>query len=189
MERRKKTIRHAFEHQMLRDYYMKKPADFVDSMGRDGTLYRVYDAICRERGEENEYQPEQYSVDKLTTPDGRKALRLTMPMPEESPECYRIYAFYDETGKNPGFFTIERCREDAGRDSFVCRWLKIEEKPLMHMILDDAGSKDEFEHITDLYEGCAAEEIYRILEETKANAKPLSEEETKLFTDAVKKAV
>ena len=177
MERKQKSFRHSFEHQMLRDYYMKKPTDFVDTMGRDGTLYRVYDAICRERGKENLYQPEEYSADMLVTPAGVKALRLTMPMPEESPECYRIYAFYDETGMNPGFFTIESCWEDADRDSFICRWLKLEGKPMMHMILDDAGTKDEFEHIADLYKGCAAEEIYRILEEAKAKAKPLSQEE------------
>lgn len=177
MERKQKSFRHSFEHQMLRDYYMKNPMDFVDTMGRDGTLYRVYDSICRERGEENLYLPEEYSADMLTTPDGVKALRLTMPMPEESPECWRIYAFCDETGMNPGFFTIERCRKDAGRDSFVCRWLNLEGKPLMHMILDDAGTKDEFGHIADLYAGCSAEEIYRILEEAKAKAKPLSQKE------------
>lgn len=187
MEKRKKSVRHAFEHQMLRDYYMKNPKDFVDCMGREGSLYRVYDAICCEHGEENSYWPEQYSAELLTTPGGTKALRLTMPEPQESPECYRIYAFYDETGMNPGFFTIERCREDADQDSFVCRWLQLEGKPLMHMILEDAGVKDEFEHIADLYEGCAAGDIYQSLEEAKAKAKPLSEEEAKvLFADTIK---
>ena len=38
-------------------------------------------------------------------------------------------------------------------------------------------TKDEFEHIADLYKGCVAEEIYRILEEAKTKAKPLSQEE------------
>lgn len=185
MERKHKSIRHSFEHQMLRDYYMNNPTDFVDTMGRDGTLFRVYDAVCRRRGEVNLYRPEQYSVDVLTTKGGVKALRLTMPMPEESPECYRIYAFSDETGMNPGFFTIEKCREDAGQDIFLCRWLELEGKPLMHMILDDAGKKDEFEHIADLYGGCAAGEIYRILEEAKAKATPLSEEEAKRFRQAL----
>lgn len=185
MERKPRSIRHSFEHQMLRDYYMKNPTDFVDAMGRDGTLYRVYDAVCCKHGEENPYQPEQYSAEMLTAPDGTKALRLTMPMPEKSPECCRIYAFYDETGMNPGFFTIERCREDADQDTFVCRWLKLEGKSLMHMILDDAGTKDEFEHVADLYRGCAAGEIYRILEEAKANAKPLSGEEARQFRKAL----
>ena len=101
MERKSGSIRHSFEHQMLRDYYMKNPTDFVDTMGRDGTLFRVYDSVCREHGEENSYRPEQYSADLLTAPDGTKALRLTMPMPQESPECCRIYVFYDETGMNP----------------------------------------------------------------------------------------
>ena len=78
MERKQKSFRHSFEHQMLRDYYMKNPMDFVDTMGRDHTLYRVYDAICRERGEENLYRPEDYSADMLATPNGVKALRLTM---------------------------------------------------------------------------------------------------------------
>ena len=35
MERKSGSIRHSFEHQMLRDYYMKNPTDFVDTMGRD----------------------------------------------------------------------------------------------------------------------------------------------------------
>ena len=185
MEKKAGTIRHSFEHQMLRDYYMKKPTDFVDTMSMEGTLFRVYDAICREHGVENPYRPEQYSADMLVTQEGTKALRLTMPMPEGSPECCRIYAFYDETGMNPGFFTIERCREDADRDTFVCRWLKLEGKPLMHMILEDAGAKDEFEHIADLYRGCAAGEIYRILEEAKAKAKLLSREKARQFRQAV----
>ena len=58
MERNSKSVRHSFEHQMLRDYYMKNPTDFVDAMGRDGTLYRVYDSVCRKHGEKNPYQPE-----------------------------------------------------------------------------------------------------------------------------------
>ena len=73
MERKSGSIRHSFEHQMLRDYYMKNPTDFVDTMGRDGTLFRVYDSVCREHGEENSYRPEQYSADLLTAPDGTKA--------------------------------------------------------------------------------------------------------------------
>ena len=68
MERNSKSVRHSFEHQMLRDYYMKNPTDFVDTMGRDGTLYRVYDSVCRKHGEENPYRPEQYSADMLTAP-------------------------------------------------------------------------------------------------------------------------
>ena len=185
MERKSGSIRHSFEHQMLRDYYMKNPTDFVDTMGRDGTLFRVYDSVCREHGEENSYRPEQYSADLLTAPDGTKALRLTMPMPQESPECCRIYVFYDETGMNPGYFTIEKCREDAGQDHFVCRWLQIEGQPMMYMILADAGDKDEFEHVADLYGSHTASELYQMLEEAKTKAKPFPEEEAKRFREAL----
>lgn len=108
-----------------------------------------------------------------------------MPMPQESPECCRIYVFYDETGMNPGYFTIEKCREDAGQDHFVCRWLQIEGQPMMYMILADAGEKDEFEHVADLYGSHTASELYQMLEEAKTKAKPFPEEEAKRFREAL----
>ncbi len=181
MEKKAGTIRHSFEHQMLRDYYMKKPTDFVDTMSMDGTLFRVYDSVCRNHGEVNPYKPEQYAADILTAPNGTKALRLTMPMPEESPECYRIYAFYDETGVNPGYFTIEKCREDAHKDSFVCRWLTLPDKPMMYMILTDPETKDEFEHVSEIYANHTVTELFQYFENIKDKAKPVSEEEAERF--------
>ena len=108
-----------------------------------------------------------------------------MPMPEEAADCYRIYAFYDETGTNPGYFTIEKCEEDAGQDHFVCRWLQIEGQPMMYMILADAGDKNEFEHVADLYGSHTASELYQMLEEAKTKAKPFPEEEANRFREAL----
>ena len=97
MERKQKSLRHSFEHQMLRDYYMKNPKAFVEALLEDPeALFRMYDGVCRKYGEKNPYQPEQYSVKMMTAPDGTVALKLTMPTPEEAPECYRIYAFLAE---------------------------------------------------------------------------------------------
>ena len=189
MEKKQKSFRHSFEHQILRDYYLKKPMRFVETMRPDGALYRIFDSLCRDRGEENLYSPEQFSAEMMPAADGTQALRLTMPIPEEPLECYRIYAFCDESGINPGYFTIEKSLGDAGQDYCICRWMQLEGKPMMHLILDDAGEKAEFEHCAEFYRMYTAAELYERLEEAKAKARPMTEEEARSFREELRKAV
>ena len=52
MERKQKSLRYSFEHQMLRDYYMKNPKAFVEMLLEDPeALFRMYDGVCRKYGE------------------------------------------------------------------------------------------------------------------------------------------
>lgn len=186
MERKHNSFRHTFEHVMLRNYYMKSPKEFVEVMLRDeNVLFRMYDEVCRDRGEENPYQPEQFGVNETIAQNGAKAIKLTMPTPEDQTECYRIYAFYNEGNMNPGYFTIEKCGDDAHQDSFVCRWLKLPDRPLMHMILDEPGKKDEFEHVSAFYGSYTVSELYQMFDKAKEKARPLSEEEAKRFRKAL----
>ena len=56
---------------------------------------------------------------------------------------------------------------------------------MMYMILADAGDKNEFEHVADLYGSHTASELYQMLEEAKTKAKPFPEEEAKRFREAL----
>ena len=91
MEAGKKTIRYTFEHQMLRDYYMKNPRAFVEMLLEDPeALFRMYDGACSKYGQANPYQPEQYSATLMTAPDGTTALKLTMPIFALTPSALTI---------------------------------------------------------------------------------------------------
>lgn len=171
MEKKRKTIRHAFEHQMLRDYYVKNPRIFVETLLEDPeALYRMYDDVCRKFGQENPYQPEQYSVKMMTAPDGTVALKLTMPTSEEAPECYRIYAFLAEADVVPGYFTIDHVQGHGPEGAFLCRWLKDRSNDV-----DD--TENEFLRCAKEFRSFDPVEFRWMLEEIKATAKPLSQEE------------
>ena len=178
MERKQKSLRHSFEHQMLRDYYMKNPKAFVETLLEDPeVLFRMYDSVCRKYGEKNLYQPEQYSVKMMTAPDGTVALKLTMPTPEEAPECYRIYAFLAEADEVPGYFTIEHVQGHGPEGAVLCRWLK--DRSWLHLSDDVDDDENEFLRCAEEFRTFDPVEFRRMLEEIKATTKPLSQEEVK----------
>ena len=167
MERKQKSLRHSFEHQMLRDYYMKNPKAFVETLLEDPeVLFRMYDSVCRKYGEKNLYQPEQYSVKMMTAPDGTVALKLTMPTPEEAPECYRIYAFLAEADEVPGYFTIEHVQGHGPEGAFLCRWLK--DRSWLHLSDDVDDDENEFLRCAEEFRTFDPVEFRRMLEEIKA---------------------
>lgn len=184
MEAGKKTIRYTFEHQMLRDYYMKNPRAFVEMLLEDPeALFRMYDGACSKYGQANPYQPEQYSATLMTAPDGTTALKLTMPTPEEAPECYRIYAFLAETDEVPGYFTIEHVKGQGPEEAFLCRWLK--DRSWLHLSGDTDGTENEFLRCAEEFRDFDPVEFRRRLEEIRATTKPLSQEEVEKLLGSI----
>ena len=67
------------------------------------------------------YAEDGFAAEELPREDGLYLMRLTMPRPEDTPLCSRIYLCRDPATDKTGYFTVEYDNL-LGEAWFLCGW-------------------------------------------------------------------
>ena len=118
-------VRYYFEHRLLPNELHNNAAELVHFLQANG-LYRLWMNFTEANNLDTFYTEDEFSLCTLTdVRQGENAvlIRLTMPVPEDTPLCLRIYMYWDpDTGKT-GYYTIEY-DNFFGDTWFLCSWDK-----------------------------------------------------------------
>jgi len=128
--------RYHFEHSALPRYFYDDPANMLRVLEESGT-YRLWTSLADENGVEYPYQSGDYAEHLYTTGDGATVMQIEMPVPEETPQCYRVYMVYAPATGDAAYYTVEY---DGllGESALLCGWSKA----LEHAVYDGAAVLD-----------------------------------------------
>ena len=160
-------IRHRFEHGALRDFYFEDPDHFAEVLlYKRESLYWIMDGFYKSNGAKIPYRPEQVSAGLVKRSDGICAVKISLPYPEESALCYRIYAFLDAKDHKPGYFCMERFLHGGEDHVYISQWHYTGKT---YVLLGYAGrpstQEEEFAVCADYYKTFDPEKLVRLAEE------------------------
>ena len=115
-----RDIRYYFEHRMLPQQFYQSPETVISYLESNG-IYSLWSGFTGENNFSVTYGEEEFSVRDIPQENGMKMLMITMPEPEETPLCCRIYLCYDPEKQAGAYFTVEY--DNNFDDSyFLCAW-------------------------------------------------------------------
>ena len=116
-------VRYYFEHRLLRQLFYAAPESTMESL-RDGGLYERWNTYTAEIGFETTYAYEQFSARDMLQDSGIRVLMLTMPAPDTTLLCYRIYLCWDPETETAAYYTAEYDKYDGFFDEgcLICGW-------------------------------------------------------------------
>lgn len=112
--------RYHFEHNALPRYFYDDPANVIDVLSNNG-VYRLWKAFADENGIAYPYTAEDCREVLFDADDGTAILLLTLPWPEATPLCFRIYMVYNASTGAAGYYTVEY-NNLLGDAAFLCGW-------------------------------------------------------------------
>ena len=112
--------RYHFEHNAVPRYFYLDPDNVLTVLGERGT-FGLWAALADENGVAYPYQESDFVDRWYDLGNGATMLQVTMPEPEVSAQCYRIYMVYDPNENLAGYFTVEYDNM-LGESAFLCGW-------------------------------------------------------------------
>ena len=166
---RANDIRYRFEHRFLRDFYFHNPKHFEESLiAEPEFLFQVLDNLYEEQDVHNPYAPEQITVSFMEEAGGARAVKISLPDPEEPPLCRRIYAFLDPEEKKECFFCIESDNDKDAAGARIGQWC-FDGKCYSHIgyVGRPATPEEEFKLCAEYYKDFDLELFTKLFEESK----------------------
>jgi hypothetical protein len=113
--------RYYFEHRLLPQRFFHNPKATMESLAGTG-LYELWKAYAAENGFDVTYKAAEFATRRETRDGGVTILILTMPRPEETLLCYRIYLCVQDDEE--AYFTAELDEYDGYYDEgcLICGW-------------------------------------------------------------------
>ena len=149
------NARYFFEHNMLPNEFFQNTEQLVSFLKKNG-IYTLWQNFANSNGFDPFFSEEEFGFQELPQEDGADILLLTLPMPDRSPLCCRIYLCLNPQGEAAGYYTIEYDNY-FGDKWFMCSW----EKDGKHM---DYGVINTVQEPSDPgYEAALANELDMIL--------------------------
>ena len=116
-------IRYNFEHRMLPRQFYLAPERTMDSLMGTG-LYDIWCSYTAENTFDTTFRAGDFSARELMRDSSVRMLMLTMPVPNETLLCYRIYLCLDPDSGKAGYYTAEYDRHEGFYDEgcLICGW-------------------------------------------------------------------
>lgn len=116
-------IRYYFEHRELPQQFYQAPEDMMESLQEAG-LYDRWNSYTAAYGFDQDYADGDFAVRDMMQDSGIRMLLLTMPDPESTLLCYRIYLCYDPETGTSAYYTAEFDKYDGFFEDgcLICGW-------------------------------------------------------------------
>ena len=115
-------IRYIFEHRLLPNWYFQDKDGFIFAMlDKEDNLFNIAKSIYNQEKFPMPYNQNQYNVKAYKVIEDIHMVILTMPTPEEIPECYKMYLIFDDKFQRMNYFTVEKSLDNK---TFLCGWDK-----------------------------------------------------------------
>ncbi len=152
--------RYYFEHRLLPQQFYEAPEETIASILQTG-LYDRWAEYTEEAGADIGYTPKQFGAREMMQDSGIRMLMLTMPAPEKTLLCYRIYLCFDPDSGTAAYYTAEFDEKYDGfydEGCLICGWKPdgVHQSYAEGRILPDRKDPE--------YEKALAEEATAILE-------------------------
>ena len=114
--------RYYFEHRLLQRLFYAAPEETMAELSGGG-LYGRWNTYVTEIGFAVTYDAGQFETRDMSR-DGIRVLMLSMPEPEKTLLCYRIYLCWDAGTGNAGYYTAEYDKVEGFFDEgcLICGW-------------------------------------------------------------------
>lgn len=150
-------LRYLFEHRLLPGWIYGSTGDFLGKLLQDGDyLYKRFDLLCRQYKVENPYSAGQFIVENSVEDEEITVLKMTFPVPEKMPLCYRVYLFSDRTLENVSYYCIEKTGIEGENDAVLCEWNR--DGAHINYGKLNVEKEEDFDRCFSLYKGKAAPE-------------------------------
>ena len=117
-----KDLRYFFEHKVLCEYFERKPGAFI--MGvlteKEVIINNAFKNLCEDNECEYPFKEEDFTVELLKFDDEYLVIKIDMPEPKFSPECYNIFIAFKQDMTVAKYFTLEY--DDIVKGKFLCSW-------------------------------------------------------------------
>lgn len=113
--------RYVYEHRILRDIFFADPEGTFEELAEGGAsgIYEDFSERCRRRGITAAAEKSDYRMYRKTV-NGKEILRIVMPKPKRSPQCFEINLVLDKEKGTAHYFTVER--GNTAKDRVLCSW-------------------------------------------------------------------
>ncbi len=157
-------IRYYFEHRLLPSELYENTDQLTEYLRKNGA-YVLWANFTGNNGFDVVYPEDAFGTAEFPQDDGTNVMMLSLPKPEESPLCSRVYLCWNpETGKT-GYYTVE-LDNFFGEAWYLCSWTADG----VHM---DYGAINPLPDPEDPgYADALQEEIGTVLQLMNSNAQP-----------------
>ncbi len=116
-------IRYYFEHRLLPREFYQAPEGMMETLRENG-LYDRWTRYETENGFDTSYSAAEFDTREIMQDSGIRMMLLTLPRPESTLLCYRIYLCYDPETETAAFFTAEFDKYEGFFDEgcLICGW-------------------------------------------------------------------
>ena len=124
-------LRYHFEHSALPRYFYEDPANMLEALDQVGA-FTLFASLADENGVVYDYAAEDFAQALYASDDGTLLLRLDLPQPENTPDCYRIYMLYNPETQAAAYYTLEYdalavglgggSQSELSESAFLCGW-------------------------------------------------------------------
>lgn len=113
-------VRYYFEHRLLPEELYENRDQLVAFLRSSG-VHALWASLTGSIGFETVYPEDAFGIAEFPQEDGTNVIMLSLPAPEDSPLCSRVYLCWNpETGK-AGYYTVE-LDNLFGETWFLCGW-------------------------------------------------------------------
>ena len=149
-------VRYYFEHRLLpHDLY--ENADRLIPFLQQNGVAALWTNFTLNNDLDPVYTKDQFGTREFPQADGTTILLLTLPMPEVTPLCCRVYLCWNEQTGKAAYYTVEY-DDNFGEKWFLCGWSQ-DGTHLNYGVIDTIQDCNDPE-----YENALAAELSKILE-------------------------
>ena len=113
-------IRYYFEHRLLPSELYENTEQLIGFLRQNG-IYALWANFTGNNGFNVVYPEDAFGMAEFPQEDGTNVMMLSLPKPEDSPLCSRVYLCWNpETGK-AGYYTVE-LDSFFGEAWYLCSW-------------------------------------------------------------------
>lgn len=113
-------IRYYFEHRLLPSELYENTEQLTGFLRKNG-IYALWANFTGSNGFAVVYPEDAFGMAEFPQEDGTNVMMISLPKPEDSPLCSRVYLFWNpETGKT-GYYTVE-LDSFFGEAWYLCGW-------------------------------------------------------------------
>ena len=114
--------RYHYEHVYMTQPFYENPDRVMNIIYQYGA-YQLWFDFMQNNDTDPVYAKEDFSETVIPQEDGGYLMRITLPKPEESLECSRLYLYWNPTTSEAGYYTVEY-DNFFGETWFLCGWDK-----------------------------------------------------------------
>ena len=118
-------IRYYFEHQLLPDLFYEDPGKVLGYL-QNNPLFALWQSLCESIPFDVTYPEDAFGALFVLGDDVQVLARLDLPRPEATPQCSRIYLYWNQETGSAGYYTVEY-DNFLEESEFLCGWTKDHE--------------------------------------------------------------